>query len=151
MPEHHRKSPVRRAQEPRVAIHHASLQAIRDALPPHPDARTVTPTGAVAHDTVPPAFLAMVEEYARWVNKHWAQAAQAGRQYDQCAGEWQRLVLYHLTDALTYNILAVDTLAAHLLQQGTDKDLVRRYVQSPDPDRYVTQHALEHLAGLLDP
>ncbi|MGW6095053.1 hypothetical protein ACWFRK_11905 [Streptomyces sp. NPDC055157] len=64
--------------------------------------------------------------------------------------EWRRLVLYALTDALAHNYLLVGALAAYLQQEGVDDDLIRRYLQSPDPDRYVTQDALHHLAGLMN-
>lgn len=58
-------------------------------------------------------------------------------------------MLYALTDALAHNYLLVGTLAAHLQQEGVDGDLIRRYLQSSDPDRYVTQDSLDHLAGLM--
>lgn len=151
MPEHPRRNPVRRAQEPRAAVDHASLQDIRDQLSPAPEGRAAAPTGTALPGTVPPALLAMVEEHARHVNKYWSRAMQAGRQYHDYQGEWQRLVLYHLTDALAHNFLAVGTIAAYLQQHGTDEDLVRRYLQSPHPDRYVTRHALDHLTGLIGP
>lgn len=47
-----------------------------------------------------------------------------------------------LTEALTYNYLAAGTITAYLQQRGVDKDLLRRHLQSPCPDRYVTQEAL---------
>jgi len=62
--------------------------------------------------------------------------------------KWQRLVLYALTDALAHNHLLVGTLAAHLQRQNLDADLLRRYLQSPDPDRYITGEAVQHLDGL---
>ncbi|MET8518080.1 hypothetical protein [Streptomyces sp. NPDC005077] len=65
--------------------------------------------------------------------------------------EWRHLVLYALTDALAHNYLLTGTLAAYLQQEGIDDDLIRRYLQSPDPDRCVTQDALDHLAGLMNP
>ncbi|MFF1351364.1 hypothetical protein ACFVZJ_36305 [Streptomyces sp. NPDC058322] len=58
-------------------------------------------------------------------------------------------MLYALTDALAYNFLMVGTLAAYLQEQELDTDLLRRHLQSPDPDRYVTQEALDLLAGLM--
>jgi hypothetical protein len=62
--------------------------------------------------------------------------------------QWQRLVLYALTDALAHNHLLVGTLAAHLQRQDLDPDLLRRYLQSPDLDRYITSEAVQHLDGL---
>ncbi|MFF1691899.1 hypothetical protein [Streptomyces sp. NPDC058254] len=91
----------------------------------------------------------MVHERFRHVNRDWDRALQAGRQYDGWHSEWQRLALYALTDALTYNYLAVGAIVAYLQQHGIDEDLLRRHTQGVLPDRYVTRHALDHLAGLL--
>ncbi|MET8647659.1 hypothetical protein [Streptomyces sp. NPDC004675] len=44
--------------------------------------------------------------------------------------------------------LLVGTLAAYLQRQDLDADLLRRYLQSPDPDRYITREAVQHLDGL---
>ncbi|MGW0190652.1 hypothetical protein ACWDV7_33615 [Streptomyces sp. NPDC003362] len=41
-------------------------------------------------------------------------------------------------------------LAAYLQRQDLDADLLRRYLQSPDPDRYITPEAVQHLDGLTD-
>jgi hypothetical protein len=38
----------------------------------------------------------------------------ASRLYATCRGEWRRLVLYALTDALTYNCRAVGSVTACL-------------------------------------
>ncbi|MEU3430578.1 hypothetical protein [Streptomyces gardneri] len=58
-------------------------------------------------------------------------------------------MLYSLTDALAYNVLLVGALAAYLQEQGIDPDLLRRHLHSPDPDRFVTQEALDLVAGLM--
>ncbi|MGB9998671.1 hypothetical protein ACPMJQ_29590 [Streptomyces pseudogriseolus] len=50
--------------------------------------------------------------------------------------------------ALAHNHLLVGTLAAHLQRQDLDVDLLRRYLHSPDPDRYITREAVQHLDGL---
>ncbi|MEU2057162.1 hypothetical protein [Streptomyces bungoensis] len=42
-----------------------------------------------------------------------------------------------------------DEVPPELLQrQDFDADLLRRYLQSPDPDRYITHEAVQHLDGL---
>ncbi|MGA4980117.1 hypothetical protein [Streptomyces cinereoruber] len=56
--------------------------------------------------------------------------------------------MYALTNALAHNHLLVGTLATYLQRQGLDADLLRRYLQSPDPDRYITREAVHHLDGL---
>ncbi|MYT68315.1 MULTISPECIES: hypothetical protein [unclassified Streptomyces] len=149
MSSYSRKQPVRRSVEPRVAVHHPNLQSVRDGIPPAPDACAAAPSGAVLPAQVPAELLAVVEEFARHMNRHLAEAVRVGGQYANCRGEWQRLVLYALTDSLAYNSLVVGTIAAYLQQHEIDDDLLRRHLQSPSPDRYVTQEALDLLAGLL--
>jgi hypothetical protein len=61
------------------------------------------PSGAALPEDVPAELRAMVDEFTRHMNKHLAEAVQIGRRYAACRGEWQRLVLYALTDALAYN------------------------------------------------
>ncbi|MET8420680.1 hypothetical protein ABZV41_34825 [Streptomyces sp. NPDC005098] len=100
-------------------------------------------------DEVPKALLALVEDHSRRTVKYLNEAVQAGRDHAGRVHEWRRLVLYALTDAIAHNYLLVGTLTAYLQQEGIDDDLIRRYLQSPDPDRYVTQDALDHLAGLM--
>ncbi|MFF1359968.1 hypothetical protein, partial [Streptomyces sp. NPDC058297] len=102
-------------------------------------------------ETVPPQLLAMVQELSRHAHTHWTRALQVGNQYGEWHKEWQRLVLYALTDALVYNYLAVGTIAACLQRHGIDEDQLLRHTQGIQPDRFVTQDALDHLAGLLGP
>ncbi|MEU0659399.1 hypothetical protein [Streptomyces lavendulocolor] len=44
--------------------------------------------------------------------------------------------------------LLVGTLAAYLQRQDLDASLLRRYLQSSDPDRHITREAVQHLDGL---
>lgn len=46
--------------------------------------------------------------------------------------------MYALTDALAHNHLLVGTVAAYRPRQDLAADVLRRYQQSPDPDRYIT-------------
>ncbi|MFD7972768.1 hypothetical protein [Streptomyces clavifer] len=62
--------------------------------------------------------------------------------------EWRRLVLYALTDALAHTHLLVGTIAAYLQREDLDPDLLRRYLQAPNPDRYISREAVQHLDGL---
>ncbi len=91
----------------------------------------------------------MVQEFTRWGRRHLDDAVRVAQQYGERPGDWHRLVLYALTDALAYNTLLVGSLAGYLQEQGLDEDLLRRHLQTPDPDRYVTQEALDLLAGLM--
>ncbi|MFJ3026000.1 hypothetical protein ACIPH4_34295 [Streptomyces tendae] len=142
---HPRKRPQRRSEIPHGPQQVTGLQQIRDALPPAPAPCTVEPAPCPVGDGVPPELLALVTHHCRRIN---AYLARAQHLQGDSMKQWQRLVLYALTDALAHNHLLVGTLAAYLQRQDLDPDLLRRYLQSPDPDRYITREAVQHLDGL---
>lgn len=136
-----RRRPQRRSEIPRGPEHTEGLQQVRDVLPPALGARTIPPPpmpvpSQAGDDAVPPELLALVAHHCRHINTYLARAQSHGHLHHGSMGEWQRLVLYALTDALAQTHLLVGTLAAHLERQGLD------------PDRYITAHAVEHLDGL---
>ncbi|MFI8301360.1 hypothetical protein ACIGCZ_36225 [Streptomyces nigra] len=103
-----------------------------------------------AHPAVVPVELvALVQDFVRWGRSHLDDAVRAAHQHVDRPGDWHRLVLYALTDALAYNFLLVGSLAAYLQEQGLDSELLRRHLQSPDPDRYINQEALDLVGGLM--
>lgn len=146
---HARKNAARYHQDVFGLNRRAALQGIRDSLPAAPGARRAAPAAGPADDVVPEQLLALVEDHCRRGSGYLREAVRLGHQQPERMHDWQRLVLYALTDALAHNFLLVGALAAYLQQRGVDDDLLRRYLQSPEPDRYVTQDALDHLAGLL--
>ncbi|WP_063760641.1 hypothetical protein [Streptomyces sp. NRRL F-5650] len=152
MTSHARKNAARRQQDLTATNRRAALQDIRNAVPPTPQAKRATriPGGKAQTGAVPGALIALVQDFVRWERRHLDDAANAARQHIHSPANWHRLVLYALTDALAYNFLLVGTLAAYLQEQGLDAELLRRHLQSPDPDRYVNQEALDLLAGLMD-
>ncbi len=95
---------------------------------------------------MPPELLALVTHHCRRINAYLARAQHLQTLHGDSMKQWQRLVLYALTDALAHNHLLVGTLAAYLQRQDFDPDLLRRYLQSPD--RYITREAVQHLDGL---
>jgi hypothetical protein len=151
MAPHARKNAARRQQDLTGVNRRAALQDIRNALPPTPQARSAArvPGSEADKVAVPAELIALVQDFARWGRSHLDDAVRAAQQHSERPGDWHRLVLYALTDALAYNFLLVGTLAGYLQEQGLDADLLRRHLQSPDPDRYVTQEALDLLAGLM--
>lgn len=148
MTQYPRKRLVRRSEEPGGPEQSEGLQQVRDALPPARRARTVAPAPRSVDSAVPAELLAAVTYHCRYISMYLARARQLGTQHKTCMDEWQRLVLLALTDALAHNHLLVGALAAYLQRQEVDEDLVCRYLQSPDPDRYVTRHAVDYLDGL---
>ncbi|MFG2220431.1 hypothetical protein ACGFN1_37485 [Streptomyces sp. NPDC048685] len=151
MTSHARKNAARQRQELSGVNRRAALQNVRNALPPAPQARNATrfQRHQAAEPVVPSELIILVQDFTRWARKHLDEAVSAAHRHVDQPSEWHRLVLYALTDALAYNFLMVGTLAAYLQEQELDTDLLRRHLQSPDPDRYVTQEALDLLAGLM--
>ncbi|MGW4937323.1 hypothetical protein ACWEQH_30700 [Streptomyces sp. NPDC004166] len=145
---HPRRRPQRRSEIPAGPQQAAGLQQIRDAPPPAPAPCTVEPTPRPVGDGVPPELLALVTHHCRRINAYLARAQQLQTLHGDSMRQWQRLVLYALTDVLAHNHLLVGTLAAYLQRQDLDADLLRRYLQSPDPDRYITGEAVQQLDGL---
>ncbi|MEU7306123.1 hypothetical protein [Streptomyces sp. NPDC007206] len=145
---HPRKQPQRRSEVPRGPQQNTGLQQIRDTLPPAPAPCTVEPAPRPAGEEVPPELLALVTHHCRRINAYLARAQHLQTLHGTRMKQWQRLVLYALTDALAHNHLLVGTLAAYLQRQNLDPELLRRYLQSPDPDRYITREAVQHLDGL---
>ncbi|MFJ4966728.1 hypothetical protein ACIP6P_30475 [Streptomyces sp. NPDC088729] len=151
MASHARKNAARRKQDLSGLNRRAALQEIRNTLPPAQHARRAArlSDAAEAPDAVPAELVAVVQDFTRWGRRHLDDAVRVAQQYGDHPGDWHRLVLYALTDALAYNVLLVGALAGYLQEQGLDEDLLRRHLQTPDPDRYVTQDALDLLAGLM--
>ncbi|MEU3620046.1 hypothetical protein ABZ725_48360 [Streptomyces sp. NPDC006872] len=151
MASHARKNAARRQESLTGVNRRAALQDIRNTLPPTPQARTAArvPRSEASATVVPGELIALVQDFVRWGQRHLDDAVRAAHQHIERPGDWHRLVLYALTDALAYNFLLIGTLAAYLQEQGLDADLLRRHLQSPDPDRYVSQEALDLLAGLM--
>ncbi|MGY1584633.1 hypothetical protein [Streptomyces sp. MN13] len=147
---HPRRRPQRRSETPRGPQQTTALQQIRDALPPAPESRTVSPAPHPADEGVQPELLELVTYHCRHINAYLARAQHLRTLHGDNMKQWQRLVLYALTDALAHNHLLVGTLGAYLQRQDLDADLLRRYLQSPDPDRYITPEAVQHLDGLTD-
>ncbi|MEV8047719.1 hypothetical protein AB0P02_28335 [Streptomyces griseoluteus] len=145
---HPRKRPQRRSEIPHGPQQDEGLQQIRDTLPPAPAPCTVEPAPRPVGEEVPPELLAVVAHHCRRINAYLAHAQHLQTLHGDHMKQWQRLVLYALTDALAHNHLLVGTLAAYLQRQDLDADLLRRYLQSPDPDRYITREAVQHLDGL---
>ncbi|MGW7260642.1 hypothetical protein [Streptomyces sp. NPDC054834] len=151
MASHARKNAARRQQDLTGTNRRAALQDIRNAVPPAPQARNATriPGGEAHADVVPAELIVLVQDFVHWERRHLDDAVNAARQHIESPANWHRLVLYALTDALAYNFLLVGTLAAYLQEQGLDAEPLRRHLQSPDPDRYINQEALDLLAGLM--
>lgn len=143
-----RKRPVRRSERPRGPVQPEGLQEVRDSLLPLHDAQTVEPAPQPRGGEVPEELLALVRHHSRAITMYLARAQSVGSLHEGSMTEWRRLVLYALTDALAHNHLLVGTIAAYLQREELDPELLRRYLQSPHPDRYISREAVQHLDGL---
>ncbi|MET8676150.1 hypothetical protein ABZW18_00725 [Streptomyces sp. NPDC004647] len=63
---------------------------------------------------MPQELLALITHHCRWVNTYLARAQSLETHHRDSMHEWQRLVLYALTDALAHNHLLVGAIAAYL-------------------------------------
>ncbi|MFC9111672.1 hypothetical protein ACFTXV_26415 [Streptomyces harbinensis] len=85
------------------------------------------------------------------INRYFHEALDEGR-YQKQYGEWTRIVLYRLTDALEHLHLMVGTIAAHMQHNHISPDRIRTYLQVPDQrhvEQFISRRVREHLAGLL--
>lgn len=116
-PTYPRKRSQRRSEIPHGPQQTTGLQQIRDTLPPAPEPRTVEPAPRPAGQEVPPELLALVAHHCRRINAYLARAQHLQTLHGDDMRQWQRLVLYALTDVFAHNYLLVGTLAAYLQRQ----------------------------------
>ncbi|MFG2424975.1 hypothetical protein ACGFWD_38940 [Streptomyces sp. NPDC048448] len=104
---HPRKRPQRHRAIPRGPQQDTGLQQIRDTLPPAPAPCTVEPAPRPVGDEVPLELLALVSHHCRRINAYVARALHLHLQtlHGDSMKQWQRLVLYALSDALAHNHL----------------------------------------------
>lgn len=152
MSSHARKNAARRHESLTGRNRRAALQDIRNALPPMPRARSAArqPSSGAGTSVVPAELIALVQDFVRWARRHLDVAVRAAHLRVEQPKDRHRLVLYALTDVLAYNFLLVGALPGYFQEPGLDPELLCRHLQSPDPDRYVSQEALDLLAGLTD-
>ncbi|MEV7691631.1 hypothetical protein [Streptomyces bungoensis] len=102
---HPRKRPQRRSDAPRGPQQNTGLQQIRDTLPPAPAPCTVEPAPRPVGEEMPPELLALVTHHCRRISAYLARAQHLQTLHGDSMKQWQRLVLYALTDALAHNHL----------------------------------------------
>ncbi|MDQ8707567.1 hypothetical protein RCO28_34615 [Streptomyces sp. LHD-70] len=151
MSHHARKNDARRRQELLDTNRRAALQDLHSSLPPALEARRTaqSQTTAAMRTEVPQPLLALTADYGHWAKKNITEALHLNRTHAHDMRQWQRLVLYALTDTCAYTFTLAGAIAAHLQQTGVEECDVRRYLQTPDLNRYVTQPALDLLDGAM--
>jgi hypothetical protein len=105
------------------------------------------------HDDVPtPKVLVNLLRYqVSWIARYLHEALDNSRFFEQDFAEWQRLVLYKLTDGLEHHLLLIGTIARFLQEEGVPLAYLRRYLQVRDDrgvNAFMTPGVSEHLAGL---
>jgi hypothetical protein len=103
------------------------------------------------HDRpVPPELIRLVRYYS-WRISRYLHGALIESRYEQDFGEWQRLTLYKLSDALEHFHLFVGVIAAHLRSSGVPSSHLQRYLQVPGErhvEAFYTPRVEAFLAGL---
>jgi len=103
-----------------------------------------------AEDPVPPELPLLVRHHIDEINRHFYDALMHGYRAHSY-GEWARIALFRLTDALELLHLTIGTAVAHLQSNHINADRIRDCVQArnhKDVEAFVTRQATHCLAGL---
>lgn len=149
MSSHSRRNDAHRYQEAYGGSHAEAMRQVHDQLPPARRATRAQQAPVWDGEAVPPQLLAANADLARWAIRHLNEVAALGDRLPHNLKEWARLVSYAITDAHAYTQIMAGTNAAFFQMHGMDPDTIRRNLQCPDPDRYVTPTAVAHAAGLV--
>lgn len=149
MSSHARHNDARRYQEAFGVSHAQALRQVREQLPPVRNASRALAVRVWDGQAVPPVLLVAQADLARWAIKHLNEVIALGQRLPHNLCEWARLSSYAMTDAHAYTQMMAGTNGAFFQMLGWDDDVIRRHLQDCDADRYVTQDAVAHAAGLF--
>ncbi|MFC1428535.1 hypothetical protein ACEZCY_35775 [Streptacidiphilus sp. N1-12] len=153
-----RRNAARRLmRETGVNYQAAVLQvAVTDNLP-----STAPAEQAAATEHLSPALCNLVRAHCWKISRDLDRAMNETRMVDHLRGEeprsrsdraeWERIVLYSLSDAARRLNLLLGTLAVDVQARGADSELLQRFLQTEDEAgalAYLTDDAREHHAGL---
>jgi hypothetical protein len=153
-PNHRDKAEARTRRQQEGRPYAAALADIRRERLERRDcvtAEETAPDPRALRQPLPPELPLLVRHHVEQVGKLFQEAlehAYWARNY----GDWSRIVLYRLTDALEHLHLAVGTVVVHLQHNRVPAEDIVRFLQvrhQKDVDLFVTQDAKSHLRGLL--
>jgi hypothetical protein len=149
MSSHARHNDARRYREAFGVSHTQALRQVREQLPPASSASRAAAAPVGDGQSVPQVLLVAQADLARWAITHLNEVIALGQRLPHNLDEWARLSSYAMTDAHTYTQMMAGTNGASFQMLGWEDDTVRHHLQVRDADRYVTQHAVAHAAGLF--
>ncbi|MEV5876998.1 hypothetical protein AB0L75_22705 [Streptomyces sp. NPDC052101] len=146
------KNATRVRQEVTGQPYQAALKDLREERLAHREDVLNQPPWASASDgPVPSELSALVRFHADTICRYLNDAVHRARYTGLPFYEWQRMTLYHLTDALEHLNLLIGTVTAYLQEQRVAPGQIRSHLQVRDDkavQAFVTPSALAHLAGL---
>jgi hypothetical protein len=151
-PHHRDKEEARRRRQETGQPYAAALSEVRKDRKAHRAGLDAAAEPPNHEDVLTPKGLLNVLRYQ--VNRtacYLHEALDNSRYYEHDFAEWQRLVLYKLTDGLEHLLLLIGTIAQFLQEEGVPPAALCRYLQVRD-DRevsaFMTPKVSEHVAGL---
>jgi hypothetical protein len=152
---HAGKNAARRRQEESGQSYAQALAGLRTERLAHREllaSEEYVPEGALSPDApVPPELPCLVRRHIDVMARYFHEVLSHAY-YAPDYGDWARIVLYRLTDALEHLNILIGTITAHLQHNHVSPDAVRSYLQVRDQrhvDAFVTRSARSHLTGLL--
>ncbi|MFI1969801.1 hypothetical protein [Streptomyces cinnamoneus] len=146
------KNATRARQKATGQPYQAALKDLRDERLAHREGVINQPPWAPAGDgPVPSELSGLVRFHAYVICRYLNDAIHRARYTGLPFYEWQRMTLYHLTDALEHLNLLIGTVTAYLQEQRVAPGQIRSHLQVGNDkavQAFITPSALAHLAGL---
>ncbi|MFF3273127.1 hypothetical protein ACFYWU_19700 [Streptomyces chrestomyceticus] len=146
------KNATRERQEATGQPYQAALKGLREERLAHREGVINQPAWSPADEgPVPSALSGLVRFHADNICRYLNDAVHRARYTGLPFYEWQRMTLYHLTDALEHLNLLIGTIAAYLQEQRVAPGQIQSHLQVRDDKAvraFITPSALTHLAGL---
>ncbi|MER6433180.1 hypothetical protein ABT272_36470 [Streptomyces sp900105245] len=144
------KNEARRLQQETGRSYQSALQHLRRQRLEHGEAAEVDER-AVARQPIPDELPLLAAHHIDVMCDYFHQVL-SHRYYAPDYGDWCRIALYRLTDALEHLHLLIGTIAAHMRHNHLHAQRICAYLQVPSQekaDAFITPAAVRHLAGLL--
>ncbi|GCD44088.1 hypothetical protein [Streptomyces paromomycinus] len=146
------KNAARERQEAAGKPYQAALKDLRKERLTHREDVLNQPSWSPADDgPVPSELSGLVRFHANQICRYLNDAIHRDRYTGLPFYDWQRMTLYHLTDALEHLNLLIGTIVAYLQEQRVSPERMRSNLQVRHDKAvraFVTPSALAHLAGL---
>ncbi|MFF9315974.1 hypothetical protein ACF1BS_34475 [Streptomyces sp. NPDC014748] len=146
------KNATRARQEVTGQPYQAALKDLRDERLAHREGVINQAPWAPADDgPVPSELSGLVRYHSYAICRYLNDAIHRARYTGLPFYDWQRMTLYHLTDALEHLNLLIGTVTAYLQEQRVAPGRIQSHLQVGSDnavEAFITPSALSHLAGL---